>query len=87
MSRALDPNPGGARDMEREEITVPRPLEISLMLPAEGFESEFLLKRLCWNCFENAATKAEQLVEVGAKKLLCNRIHRHFCHISLLRLL
>lgn len=22
MSRALDPNPGGARDMEREEITL-----------------------------------------------------------------
>lgn len=60
---------------ERRNTSVPRSLEIGLMLPAEGFESEFLLKRLCWNSFENAVTKAEQLVGMGAKKLFYNRIH------------
>lgn len=34
--------------MEREEMPLPlaRPLKSGLVLPAEGFESEFLLKRL-----------------------------------------
>lgn len=52
---------------ERRNTSVPRPLEIGLMLPADRFESEFLLKRLCWNCFENTVTKADQLDEMGAK--------------------
>lgn len=53
---------------ERRNTSVPRPLETGLMLPAERFESEVLLKRLCWNWFENAVAKAEQVLRMGAKK-------------------
>lgn len=67
---------------ERINPSVPRPLETGLVLPAEGFESEFLLKRLLLNCFENAVTKAEQLVEVGAKKFLYKNSMMFLSHLT-----
>ena len=49
-------------------LPLTRPLKSGLVLLAEGFESEFLLKRYCWNRFENAVTKTRTTCWGGCKK-------------------